>query len=41
VPDGRIPFDQIKGMLDWNHILQRAAFNEAEIASYWQQVQVK
>jgi hypothetical protein len=39
VPDGDVPYEQLKGMLDWNKILQREAFTPAEIENYWQQVE--
>ncbi|HSV85759.1 MAG TPA: hypothetical protein VLH85_04235, partial [Levilinea sp.] len=39
VPDGKIPFGQLRGMLDWNQVLQREVFSVDEIASFWLQVE--
>jgi hypothetical protein len=38
IPDGKIPFEQLRDMLDWNKILQRNAYTPAEINAYWQKV---
>jgi hypothetical protein len=38
IPDGKIPFEQLREMLDWNKILRRNAYTPAEIIAYWQKV---
>jgi hypothetical protein len=38
IPEGNLPYPNLKEMLDWNRILRRKAFTPAEIASYWMKV---
>jgi hypothetical protein len=38
VPEGDIPFEPLKEMLDWNQILRRKAFSLEEIRHYWKEV---
>jgi hypothetical protein len=38
IPEGAVPYDDLHDMLNWNHILLREAFTQAEIDAYWQKV---
>ncbi|HEY6073437.1 MAG TPA: hypothetical protein VIV15_08630, partial [Anaerolineales bacterium] len=34
IPEGNVPYDELKGMLDWNKILRRPFMNPAQLADY-------
>jgi hypothetical protein len=38
VPEGNIPFEPLKEMLDWNKILLREAYTPVELEAFWKQV---
>jgi hypothetical protein len=38
VPEGNLPYPNLKEMLDWNRVLRRPALSPAETASYWMKV---
>ena len=39
VPEGAVPYADLKEMLDWNKILLRNAYTPAQIAAFWQKVE--
>ncbi len=41
VPEGAIPFEDIEAMLDWNAIMRRKAFTQAQLDAYWGKVRKK
>lgn len=38
LPEASLPYDDLKEMLDWNHILLRPAYTAQQIQAYWQAV---
>jgi hypothetical protein len=38
VPDGTLPFEALRDMLDWNKILLREAYTPVELETFWKQV---